>query len=166
LYDALHNQPQKTGALKMSETNPFNPFENVDLGKFDFTKWLGELKLPGVDVQTLMENQRKNIEAVAEANKLAVESMKAVAKRQVEMLTESMNAVASASQQIAAKASNPQEMTSKQAELATGAFEKVLANMRELAEMVGKSNSETFELMNNRFNESLKELSSLMETQK
>jgi phasin family protein len=150
----------------MSETNPFNPFENVDLGKFDFTKWLGELKLPGVDVQTLMENQRKNIEAVAEANKLAVESMKAVAKRQVEMLTESMNAVASASQQIAAKASNPQEMTSKQAELATGAFEKVLANMRELAEMVGKSNSETFELMNNRFNESLKELSSLMETQK
>jgi phasin family protein len=157
---------KKTGALKMSETNPFNPFENVDLGKFDFTKWLGELKLPGVDVQTLMENQRKNIEAVAEANKLAVESMKAVAKRQVEMLTESMNAVASASQQIAAKASNPQEMTSKQAELATGAFEKVLANMRELAEMVGKSNSETFELMNNRFNENLKELSSLMETQK
>ena len=150
----------------MTETNPFNPFENVDLSKFDFTKWLGELKLPGVDVQTLMENQRKNIEAVAEANKLAVESMKAIAKRQVEMLTESMNTVASASQEIAAKVSNPQEMTSKQAELATEAFEKVLANMRELAEMVGKSNSEAFEVMNNRFNESLKELSSLMETKK
>jgi phasin family protein len=166
LYDALHNQPKKTGALKMSEINPFNPFENVDLGKFDFTKWLGELKLPGVDVQTLMDNQRKNIEAVVEANKLAVESMKAIAKRQVEMLTESMNTVANASQQMAAKASNPQEMTSKQAELATEAFEKVLANMRELAEMVGKSNSEAFELMNNRFNQSLKELSSLMESQK
>ena len=148
----------------MTANNPFNPFANVDLSSFDVTKLLGDLKLPGVDVQTLMETQRKNIEAVVEANKSAVESMQAIAKRQVEMLTESMNTVAGASQRIAANAGNPQEMTSKQAELATEALEKVLANMRELAEMVGKSNSETFEVMNNRFNESLKELSSLIET--
>lgn len=148
----------------MTANNPFNPFANVDLSSFDVTKLLGDLKLPGVDVQTLMETQRKNIEAVVDANKLAVESMQAIAKRQVEMLTESMNTVAGASQQIAANAGNPQEMTSKQAELATEALEKVLANMRELAEMVGKSNSETFEVMNSRFNESLKELNSLVET--
>ena len=148
----------------MAANNPFNPFANMDLSSFDFTKLLGDLKLPGVDVQTLMDTQRKNIEAVVEANKLAAESMQAIAKRQVEMLAEAMNTVSSASQQIAAKAGNPQEMTSKQAELATEALERVLANMRELAEMVGKSNSETFELMNKRFNESLKELSSLIET--
>ena len=146
----------------MTENNPFNPFANIDPSNFDLTKMMGEFKLPGVDMEALMETQRKNIEAVTQANKVAVEGMQAIAKRQAEMLAESMSAVSEAAKEIASVES-PQDFTSKEAELAREAFERALKNMRELAELVGKSNSETFEVMNNRFNESLKELTSLIE---
>ncbi|MCP4406612.1 MAG: phasin family protein [Gammaproteobacteria bacterium] len=145
----------------MSENNPFDPFANLDPSKFDLSKMMSEFKFPGVDMETLMETQRTNIEAVTQANKLAVEGIQAVAKRQAEMLSEAMDAVSEAAKEIAS-ASSPQEFTSKEAELVREGFEKALANMRELAELVGKSNSETFELMKSRFTESLKELTSLI----
>ena len=148
--------------MKMSAYNPFNPFANVDITKFDVTKMMEEIKLPGVDFNTLMEAQRKNIEAVMEANKVALEGIQSIAKRQAEMLTESMTAASEAARQLSG-AKNPQEMATKQAELSREAFEKALENMRELAELVGKSNSNAFEVMNNRFNESLHELKGLVE---
>lgn len=135
----------------------------MDLSKFDLTKMLGDLKLPGVDVETIMNTQRKNIEALTNANKLAVEGMQAVAKRQAEMLNESMAAVSAAAQEISS-ARSPQEFTSKEVELAKEALEKALSNMRELAELVGKSNSEAFEVVNTRFNESLNELTSMIKS--
>ena len=155
----------------MSENKPFNPmnpFANMDLSKFDlrnfdFSKMLSELKVPGIDIERLMDTQRKNIEAVASANKVAVEGLQAIAKRQAEMLAEAMGIVSTATQQLAGAVTNPQEMTSKQAELTREALEKALANMRELAEMVGKANSEAFQVVNTRFNESLQDLKSLTE---
>jgi phasin family protein len=155
----------------MSENKPFNPmnpFANMDISKFDlrnfdFSKMLSELKVPGIDIERFMGTQRKNIEAVVSANKVAVEGMQAIAKRQAEMLAEAMEVVSTATQQLAGVVTNPQEMTSKQAELTREALEKALANMRELAEMVGKSNSEAFQVMNTRFSESLQDLKGLTE---
>jgi hypothetical protein len=51
-------------------------------------------------------------------------------------------------------------LTAKQAELARKAFEQALANARELAEMVSKSNTEAFAIINKRVTESLQELKS------
>ncbi len=151
----------------MSTPNPFNPFANIDfskfdLSKFDMTKMLGDVKIPGFDMQAFMDAQRKNIEALTAANQAAVQGMQAVAQRQAEILSQSMNEVSSIAQQLAGSASNPQEMTTKQAELARKAFEQALANMRELAEMVSKSNTETFAIINKRVTESLQELKSLV----
>ena len=73
-----------------------------------------------------------------------------------------MNEVQSVAQQLAGSASNPQEMTAKQAELVRKAFEQALANVRELAEMVSKSNTEAFAIINKRVTESLQELKTLV----
>ncbi|HHW79077.1 MAG TPA: phasin family protein [Xanthomonadaceae bacterium] len=150
----------------MSTNNPFNPFANVDFGKFDFSKFdmskmLGDVKIPGFDMQAVMDAQRKNIEALTAANQAAVQGMQAVAQRQAEILSQSMNEVSSIAQQLAG-AGNPQEMTAKQAELVRKAFEQALANMRELAEMVSKSNTEAFAIINKRVTESLQELKGLV----
>ena len=147
----------------MSTPNPFNPFANFDFGKFDLskfdmTKMLGDVKIPGFDMDAIMAAQRKNIEALTAANQAAVQGMQAVAQRQAEILSQAMNEVSSIAQQLAGSASNPQEMTTKQAELARKAFEQALANMRELAEMVSKSNTEAFAIINKRVTESLQEL--------
>ena len=147
--------------------NPFNPFaamdfSKFDLSKFDMTKMLGDVKIPGFDMQAIMDAQRKNIEALTAANQTAVQGMQAVAQRQAEILSQSMNEVSSIAQQLASSASNPQEMTAKQAELVRKAFEQALANARELAEMVSKSNTEAFAIINKRVTESLQELKALV----
>ncbi len=82
----------------MSTTNPFNPFANVDfskfdMSKFDITKMMGDVKIPGFDVQAIMDAQRKNIEALNAANQTAVQGMQAVAQRQAEILTQAMNEI-------------------------------------------------------------------------
>ena len=151
----------------MSSPNPFNPFaamdfSKFDLGKFDVTKMLGDVKIPGFDMQAVMDAQRKNIEALTAANQTAVQGMQAVAQRQAEILSQSMNEVSSIAQQLAGSASNPQEMTAKQAELVRKAFEQALANARELAEMVSKSNTEAFAIINKRVTESMQELKTLV----
>jgi phasin family protein len=110
----------------------------------------------------MMDAQRKNIEALNAANQAAVQGMQAVAQRQAEILSQAMSEVSSVAQQLASAGSNPQEMTTKQAELARKAFEQALANMRELAEMVSKSNTEAFAIINKRVTESLQELKSLV----
>ena len=147
--------------------NPFNPFANMDLSKFDMskfdiTKMLGDVKIPGFDMQAAMDAQRKNIEALTAANQAAVQGMQAVAQRQAEILSQAMSEVSTVAQQLAGSASNPQEMTTKQAELVRKAFEQALANARELAEMVSKSNTEAFAIINKRVTESLQELKSLV----
>lgn len=123
---------------------------------FDISKYMGDFKVPGVDVETLVGSQRKNIEALTQANKLAYDGLQAVLKRQVEILRQTMDEVAVVSKDIA-EPGNPQDKAAKQAELAKEAFERSLSNMRELAEMIAKANSEAFDLLNKRFTQSLDE---------
>jgi len=73
--------------------NPFNPFANVDFSKFDFSKTMGDLKIPGFDVQAIMDAQRKNIEALTAANQTAVQGMQAGAQQQAEILSQAMNEI-------------------------------------------------------------------------
>ncbi len=146
----------------MSINNPFNPFANVDFSKFDFTKVLGDLKIPGFDMEAAMSAQRKNIEALNAANQAAVQGMQAVAQRQAEILGQAVNEISTVAQQLASASTNPQELTAKQAEVARKALEQALANARELAEIVSKSNTEAFAIINKRVTESLQELKSLV----
>lgn len=141
-------------------TNPFYPFANIDFGNFDPNKMLSELKVPGVDMEALLASQRKNIEALTAANQKTLEGMQAVAQRQAEIMAQAMNEVSAAAQQVAS-AGDPQQMSAKQSELIRQAFEKALANMRELAEMVNKSNTEAFDIINKRVSESIEELKAL-----
>jgi phasin family protein len=123
---------------------------------FDVAKYMGDFKVPGVDVETIVANQRKNIDALTQANKLAFEGLQNVVKRQVEILRQTMDEVAQVSKDFS-EPSSPQDKAAKQAEFAKDAFERALSNARELAEMIAKANSEAFDLLNKRFTQSLDE---------
>ena len=127
----------------------------------DVTKMMAEFKLPHVDVEAMVAAQRKNIETLSAANKLALEGMQAVAKRNMEImqqtiadLTEAMKAIASADA--------PQAKAAKQAELLKAGYEKAMLNMRELQDMVQKVSGETLGLLNKRVAEALDEVKSMM----
>jgi phasin family protein len=129
-----------------------NPFLNTD-----FTKLLGDFKVPGVDVEAILSSQRKNIEAVTAANQLAIEGLQAVIRRQAEIVRASLEEAGSYVNQVAA-AGTPEEKATKQAELLKVAFEKSLSNVKELAELVAKSNTEAADVLSKRVSESLEEV--------
>lgn len=146
-----------------------NPFMNVDFSKFmdmnrllDWQKSFSDMKLKGVDVEAMMAAQRKNLEAMAQAQQLATEGMQAVARRQGELLQQMMEGTSDAVRTLMT-AGNPEDKAAKQAEVAKQVFERAIANMRELAELVAKSNAETFEVMNKRVTEGLDEIKAMIE---
>lgn len=137
--------------------NQPNPFWDMDI-----TKIMGDMKLPGVDLEALMASQRKNIEALTAANKLAFEGFQAVATRQTEILRQTMEEMQKMMTEVMSAAS-PEDRVAKQADMAKSAFEKALSNMKEVAEMVAKSNTEATAVISNRISDSLEELKSMAE---
>ena len=117
---------------------------------FDISKFVGDFKVPGVDVEGLVGSQRKNIEALTQANKLAVEGFQAVLKRQAEIVRQSLEESATVAKELTG-VGTPQDKAIRNTELAKTVFERALANARELSEIITKSNSEACDLLNKRF---------------
>ena len=128
--------------------------------EMDISKMVGDFKLPGVDMESLLAAQRKNIEALTAANRLALEGVQAVAQRQAEILRQTMEETSKMVSDLMA-AGTPEDRVAKQADLMKSAFEKALANMRELAEMIAKSNTEAAEVISKRVSENLEEIKSM-----
>ena len=124
---------------------------------FDITKLIGDFKVPGIDFEGLVASQRKNIEALSHANKLALEGVQAVFKRQAEILRQAIEETATVTKELV-DTSSAQEKVARQTELAKDAFERGLANARELSEIITKSNSEAVDLLNKRFVQILDEV--------
>ena len=118
---------------------------------FDFTKLLSQYKLPGVDFASIVDRERKNIEALTKANMIAFEGWQALLRRQSEILQETMA-------QTVAVAHN-EEGAAVRADVAKQGFEKALANMRDLAEMATKSQKEAFEVVRKRAVDNMAEIS-------
>ena len=83
--------------------NDVKTTEKVAVGEtpfFDFTKLMSQFRLPGVDFAALVDRERKNIEALAKANRIAFEGWQRLVRWQAEMLQETMKkVVADASQE-------------------------------------------------------------------
>lgn len=123
----------------------------------DITKMMADFKVPGVDMDAVLQSQRRNIEALTAANQLAVEGMQAVSRRQMEILQQTMQETSSMMQGLMA-AGTPEEGVAKQAELVKTAFEKALTNMKEMSEMIAKSNYEAADVISKRISANLDEI--------
>jgi len=130
--------------------NPFFP-------EVDLTKVMADFRLPTVDVEAVVASQRKNIEALTQANQLAVEGVQAVARRQVEIARQAVEEYTSLLRELSAPVA-PEDRLAKQVDVVKGAVEKGLANARELAELATKANTEAFNVINKRFTEGLDEV--------
>lgn len=123
----------------------------------DVTKMMSDFKVPGVDMDVVLQSQRKNIEALTAANQLAMEGVQAVARRQMEILRQTMEETASTVQGMMS-AGTPEEGVVKQADLVKTAFEQALINMKEMAEMIAKSNYDAADVISKRISANLDEI--------
>ena len=139
----------------MSSDQSDNP---LGLPNFDFAEMLRQFQLPGVDMSQLMENERKNIEAVQQANQALVEGWQALAEKQSEVFRETMQRW---QQEFSEGISRePQKTMERQAELAREGFEKALDNMRQLAEIATESQAKAFEVIRKRIEDNLQTFTS------
>lgn len=130
------------------QPNQQNPFA-------DFGKILDRFKMPGVDLAALADSGRKDMEALVEANKAAYQGLQALARKQTEMLTEAMNKI----QEAAKRAAGP----TPPADLAREAYHKTLTDMKELADIVRKSQAEALTKVTDRAIEHLQELKKMIQ---
>src|ERR1700687_3911296 len=81
---AVHKWPLFSSDWKdvMAKTEKTETSTN---GFLDVTKAFGDFRLPGLDVEAIVATQRKNLEALTQANQLAVEGVRALAQRQAEI---------------------------------------------------------------------------------
>jgi phasin family protein len=132
------------------------PLKEFDLSKV-VAEFFKQYKLSGIDLDALVASQKKNLEALTSANRVAFEGLEAVAKQQAEILQETMNEASKVVDQLS-KSGSPPDVAARQTELAKSAFERALANMRELAEMVSKANQEASNTVKSRISASLDEI--------
>lgn len=144
--------------MSKTQAKTGNPFVDGDFGNMmDFSKVAAQFKMPGVDSSALMESQKRNLEAFAEINRIAFEGTRAIMQRQAEILRQATEETAKLMRDMS-KPGKPEDAMAKQTELAKQAYESCLANMRELAEMSTKSNTQAVELFNHRVTDGLEEL--------
>lgn len=130
-------------------TKTANPFA-------DFTKSFGDFKMPMFDMDAFVAMQQKNFEAVTAANQLAMDGVRAMFERQVQIAQQSVEEA-----QTAVKALTEGKTkidADEQVAAAKAAMEKASANIRELSEMAAKSQNEVFDVLNKRFMDNVEEV--------
>jgi phasin family protein len=127
----------------------------------DMMRMLAEFRLPAMpDLEGLAQAQRRNLEALSAANKVALEGAQAVARRHVEIMYSAMTEMTEALRSMSGMES-PQDRAARQAEMLKAGYERAVANMRELADLIQKSNGEALELLNRRFAEAMDEVKTM-----
>jgi phasin family protein len=125
----------------------------------DFTKFFAEMKLPALpDAGALMAAHKRNMETLSAANRVALEGAQAFARRQAEIVQQNVAELSTTA--------TPQEKAAKQAELLKHSYERGVANLRELGDLISHSNEEAIALLHRRFTEAMDEVKALAEKKK
>jgi len=124
---------------------------------YDMTKLFADFRFPPMNVEAVWAAQRRNIEALSQANQLAVEGVQALARRQFEMTRQGLEEFSALLRDMAQPAS-PEERISKNTEYAKQMIEKGVNHTREIAMLAGKTGAEAAEVLHKRATESLDEI--------
>ena len=124
-----------------------NPFTD-----FDFSKFAGEFKFPMVNVESIVESNRKTFAAFTTASTSTVEALKTIAQRQGDMIRAAFEDFSKHGSDVLA-AATVEEKTAKQIDFAKKSYDVALANAREIGELYTKGQTEAFGVINERIAE-------------
>jgi phasin family protein len=124
---------------------------------FDVTKVMADFRFRPLDVEALMASQRRNIEALSQANQLAVEGVQAVARRQIEIARQAIEDASALLRDLAQPAST-EDRIAKNTEYAKQLLEKSVNHGREITLLATKAGTEAADVLRKRATEGLDEL--------
>jgi phasin family protein len=135
-----------------------------DLPKFpDFSQFMASMPMPmAPEISALMETHKRNLMALAAANKLIFEGAQAITQRQMEVMRRQITDLTQATTMLATVA-EPKERTLRQTELLKGAYEKSVGDLREVEDLLRKSSAEALDLIHSRFVAAMDEVKAAVE---
>jgi phasin family protein len=129
----------------------------------DMFKKLGEqLKVPAFDMSKMMEHHQKNLDAMTRSWQAMAGGATEIAQKQKEIFEAAVKDVTEMAQSYK-PGGNPQEVMAKQTEFAKKAMEAAIANTKDIAELVQKSSTEAFKIVQDRMKESYEEIRASVE---
>lgn len=127
----------------------------------DMSKFMPAFKMPAMDVDAVMASYRRNVEALTAANQCAFEGAGAVARRQAEIARDAIESYTKAFGDLLTEGT-PDEKAARQAEIARQSYDRAIANARELGDMMTKTSTEAFGLLNDRIREGFGEMQDIV----
>lgn len=131
----MPTQPNSFLSFDISKmVSVFDPSKMSD----EFAKFTGDFNFPAMDIESVMDAQRKNIEVFTTASKAVAEGMQKATTQQAQIMREALDDATKSFGSI----ENPADAITKQVDLFQKAYEKNVANMTELADIVVKASTE------------------------
>lgn len=150
--------------------NDNNPFNNVDLGDMmkmwsenpfvkslmenEFVQKMSKGEAPDVDMNAIMESQKKNLEALKSMNEKAAEGLGKLAEQQSKMMSDAMEGL---------KGFKPEEAAESKFEEAQDVFKRAVESMTSIGEVVKNSSEDVMGVVSERMKDSMSELETLIE---
>ena len=141
----------------MANARP-NPFD------FDVTRMFADFSFRPFDVEAVWAAQRRNIEALSQANQAAIAGVQALAKHQIELTRETFEGFSALLRDLGQPAST-EDRIAKNTEYVKQVVENGVKHGGEIATIAAKAGSEAAEILHKRTNEGLDEIRALASQQ-
>ena len=142
----------------MPTKSPFSDF----FAQNDFSKLFETYKNPALDMQAFLETQRKNLQALSQAQQLTFESLQTIAQRQGEILSRLVEDNSNIAREMLAEGT-PEDKISRNAEMFKSVYARTVSNMKELSEIINKSSNEATNVINKRVTATMNEIQESLE---
>lgn len=120
-------------------------------------KLLERIKIPGIDLAAIVESQRKDLEALAEANRQACAGIKALAQQRNEILQDVF-----AEWQRALKDAGGSDAITQRVERARKGIKQAVASFRELADIEAKARHKAWKVLQDHLHENFASVQKVM----
>ena len=124
----------------------------------DLTQLIQGLKLPNFDVQALAEWQRKDMEALVEANREAFEGIKALAEKRNEILRDTL----AQWQEALTLPATGKDALRERTEATKGGVDQAIANFKELSTIESEARKKAWAVVQDRMQENMVNLQKLL----
>ncbi|MEM7507867.1 MAG: phasin family protein [Pseudomonadota bacterium] len=144
----------------MAQKQPFafDPKQFADMFKFqEYSKMFDMSAMPTMDLSALAKAQQKNVAAMIDANKVALDGYKAVCEKQTDLFDQALAKVKSDLEALKTDAMNAESAKDGVAKL-QAAVEQAFADAKEVAEMAQQANSTAFDILKSRAEDAIAEV--------
>ncbi|CAN7745664.1 phasin family protein [Paraburkholderia hospita] len=126
----------------------------------DFTRLIGQFKLPGFDLAAMLERRRKDIEAFAAINATTLAGLQSLSQKQADMLGTTMSGLQSL---VTTKPdTSVRKPLANTGELVQRALHRVLSNAQEVSSTVYTTQSDSYAIVSKRVAENVEDLKALL----